>query len=82
MTHHVQKYGFETELGLTSDPGNEVDFQLATVCHAVYFPKVDRFTKTSILLERRLFNLPLEKPFDLFDKVVIPVLLYGCEIWF
>eukprot|EP00105_Crassostrea_gigas_P001499 XP_011413709.1 PREDICTED: uncharacterized protein LOC105318350 [Crassostrea gigas] len=30
VTHHVQKYGFETELGLTSDPGNEVDFQLAT----------------------------------------------------
>lgn len=47
----------------------------------LYFLEVDRFTKTYILLERRLFNLSLEKPFDLFDKVVVPELLYGCEIW-
>ena len=29
----------------------------------------------------RLFNLPFSCQFDLFDKVVIPVLIYGWEIW-
>ena len=27
------------------------------------------------------FNLPLKCQFDLFDKIVVPILLYGCEIW-
>lgn len=81
MTHHVQKYGFETELGLTNDPGNEVDFQLATVCHAV-FSGSGSFYKDINIIRKKTFNLPLEKPFDLFDKVVVPELLYGCEIWF
>lgn len=27
------------------------------------------------------FNLPVDCQFDLFDKIVVPVLLYGCEIW-
>ena len=34
-----------------------------------------------IIRKIRQFNLPLEQQFDLFDKVVMPVLLYGCEIW-
>ena len=29
----------------------------------------------------REFKLPLECHLDLFDKVVIPVLLYGSEVW-
>ena len=29
----------------------------------------------------RLFNLPSNCQFDLFDKVVLPVLIYGCETW-
>ena len=29
----------------------------------------------------RQFNLPLECQLDLFDKIVVLVLLYGCEIW-
>ena len=29
----------------------------------------------------RQFNLPLECKLDLFDKIVVLVLLYGCEIW-
>lgn len=68
MTHHVQKYGFETELGLTNDPGNEVDFQLATVCHAVFSGSGSFYKDINT--------------FDLFDKFVVPELLYGCEIWF
>lgn len=48
----------------------------------LYFLEVDCFIKIKILLERRFFNLFLEKLFDLFDKVVVLVLFYGCEIWF
>ena len=29
----------------------------------------------------RQYNLFVESQLDLFDKVVAPVLLYGCEIW-
>ena len=28
----------------------------------------------------RQFNLPLERQLDLFDKIVVPVVLYGCEV--
>lgn len=27
------------------------------------------------------FNLPVKYQFDLFDRVIPPVLLYGCKIW-
>merc|ERR1712013_769956 len=27
------------------------------------------------------YNLPLDIVLDLFDKMILPVLLYGCEIW-
>ena len=29
----------------------------------------------------RLFNLSLDCQLDLFDKILKPILLYGCEIW-
>lgn len=35
----------------------------------------------SVIRKIRQFNLPVDCQFDLFDKIVIPVLLYGCEIW-
>ena len=34
-----------------------------------------------VIRKIRQFNLPLECQLDLFDKIVVPVLLYGCEIW-
>ena len=34
-----------------------------------------------IIKKIREFNLPLECQLDLFDKVVVPVLLYGSEVW-
>jgi hypothetical protein len=34
-----------------------------------------------VIRKIRQFNLPIQQQFDLFDKVVKPVLLYGCEIW-
>lgn len=33
-----------------------------------------------VIRKIRNFNLPVNCQFDLFDKVVLPVLLYGCEI--
>ena len=35
----------------------------------------------SLLRKIRILNLPLELQFDLFNKVIKPILLYGCEIW-
>ena len=34
-----------------------------------------------VIRKIRLFNLPISCQFDLFDKVVLPVLIYRCEIW-
>ena len=34
-----------------------------------------------VMRKIRLFNLPIRYQFDLFDKVVLPVLIYGYEIW-
>ena len=35
----------------------------------------------SIIKKARKGKLPIDIQFDLFDKLVIPVILYGCEIW-
>jgi len=35
----------------------------------------------SLLKNSRRLQLPIDVQFDLFDKTVVPVLLYGCEIW-
>ena len=34
----------------------------------------------SLLRKISILNLPLELQFDLFNKVIKPILLYGCEI--
>ena len=34
-----------------------------------------------VIRKIRQFNLPVVCQLDLFDKMVLPVLLYGCEIW-
>lgn len=34
-----------------------------------------------VIRKIRQLNLPVECQLDLFDKVVMPVLLYGCEVW-
>ena len=36
---------------------------------------------TGQVLFRYVLDLPLECQLDLFDKVVVPVLLYGSEVW-
>ena len=28
-----------------------------------------------------MYNLPIDIMLDLFDKMILPILLYGCEIW-
>ena len=35
----------------------------------------------SIIKKARKYNLPVYMQFELFDKMVIPVILYGCETW-
>ena len=35
----------------------------------------------SIIKKARKGKLPIDIQFDLFDKVVMPVMLYGCEVW-
>ena len=35
----------------------------------------------SMLVKARQLSLPIDIKCDLFDKIVLPVLLYGCEIW-
>ena len=34
-----------------------------------------------VIRKIRQFNLPISCQFDLFDKVLLPVLIYGCEVW-
>ena len=34
-----------------------------------------------VLKKGRKFNLTVSCIYDLFNKIVVPILLYGCEIW-
>ena len=34
-----------------------------------------------VLKKGRMYNLCVSCIYDLFDKIVVPILLYGCEIW-
>ena len=44
----------------------------------------DRASRAMFALVRRCrkLSLPLDIQVDLFDKIVLPVLSYGCEVWF
>ena len=35
----------------------------------------------AIKSKKDTYNLPVDIVFDLFDKMIMPILLYGCEIW-
>ena len=35
----------------------------------------------ALLSKGRRLKLPIDIMLDLFDKTVLPVLLYGCEVW-
>ena len=35
----------------------------------------------AIKTKKEKFNLPIDIVLDLFDKMILPILLYGCEIW-
>ena len=34
-----------------------------------------------VIRKNTQFNLPLGCQLDLFDKIILPVLLYGCDIY-
>ena len=38
-------------------------------------------TMYDVLKKGRMYNLSVSCIYDLFDKIVVPILLYGCEIW-
>ena len=40
-----------------------------------------RRSQFSMLIGARKLDLPIDIQCNLFDKVVVPVLLYGCEVW-
>ena len=35
----------------------------------------------SLLRKARTLNLPIDLQIDMFNKVIKPILLYGCEVW-
>ncbi|CAL4075680.1 unnamed protein product, partial [Meganyctiphanes norvegica] len=35
----------------------------------------------AIKAQKERYNLPVDIVLDLFDKMILPILLYGCEIW-
>ena len=35
----------------------------------------------SIKSKKEMYNLPVDILLELFDKMIKPILLYGCEIW-
>ena len=35
----------------------------------------------SLIVKARKLKLPVDLELDLFDRLVVPILLYGCEIW-
>ena len=35
----------------------------------------------ALLSKGRVLNLPVDIMLELFDKTVLPIMLYGCEIW-
>jgi len=43
--------------------------------------QVDKAIHTIKFINHECNDLPVQLLFDLFDKLVLPILLYGCEIW-
>ena len=35
----------------------------------------------TIKAKKEMYDLPFDIVTDLFDKMILPILLYGCEIW-
>jgi hypothetical protein len=59
-----------------------VFFRSRSFCKAKkYLAEQAQKAMYGVIRKIRQFNLPIEQQFDLFDKVVKPVLLYGCKIW-
>jgi hypothetical protein len=45
--------------------------------------QVEKATKAmfEVLKRRQIHNLSIQCQLDLFDKIIKPILLYGCEVW-
>ena len=51
--------------------------------HNAISKQIDQASKAmfSILTKSRRLMLPIDIQIDLFEKTVVPILLYGCEVW-
>ena len=45
--------------------------------------QIEKATKAmfEVLKRGKMHNLSIQCPLDLFDKIIKPILLYGCEVW-
>jgi hypothetical protein len=45
--------------------------------------QVEKATKAmfEVLKRGKVHNLSIQCQLDLFDKIIKPILLYGCEVW-
>ena len=45
--------------------------------------QINQAQKAMFLMQEKvgIFTLPFDIVYELYDKCVIPVLLYGCEVW-
>ena len=51
---------------------NKAKCDLLALCNRAIF---------SVIPECRQVNLPIDVQLELFDTLVVPTILYGCEIW-
>ena len=74
--------------------GNEIEIVSEFTYLGIVFSKTGSFNKAvkvqtdkakkamyEVLKRGRTHNLSIECQLELFDKMVKPILLYGCEIW-
>jgi hypothetical protein len=45
--------------------------------------QVEKATKTvfEVLKRGKIYNLSIQCQLDVFDKMIKPIILYGCEVW-
>jgi hypothetical protein len=45
--------------------------------------QVEKATKTvfEVLKRVKIYNLSIQCQLDVFDKMIKPIILYGCEVW-
>ena len=47
----------------------------------MYFSEQANKALFSMIKKGRILNLPFDIQIDFFNKIIKPILLYGCEVW-